>query len=1015
MDANEDSSTEEALKQPAMDVTNEDVSFDDEALRKKLLIAKQEAYERRLNDDKLKKELQKQVAKEKRRQKREKEMEEKRSVSEILNQDKGKKELNQQAKKEGCKKRERVIENKRRNIGILKESSMPRPDAAVEPKPNMCKSKSNKQNNGESTGVSKMPRLKVGIKKKGKAKSLEEKRKYEREKKRKQREKIRSDADLYAKYLENERIQNKKRKETGKIKSINEMSKREQRVQRKKWRENSMRYAQRKKKREREEEFMRENSPPPETILSPNSSVSSANKISGRKKVRRDRSKVVRELEKTKKMYKRSVALAEKWKKRYYKKMSKVEASPSPKKRVEATISKGIAEVRKKLLFAEALNKQLRSKAKLLKSHRDKQTFYKCLSGTTLKKYRCLKEARGFLKRSEKKYRCNNSLRQFERKKKSTSIGYLQKKAIQKFLEDDDNSIVRPGKKDFIRRKNIKKQARYLQDTLENLHGKFCVTNFRISKSSFYRHRPWWIVEPKMSARDTCLCIVHENMKFLHAKLKRLKIVNENNVSGIIKSISCDASNKECSYRECARCESQTVVFENLTDIAEDDVTCFYQWRKKIQSWNKKGITMSKKVTVKEQVRCTIAELKQQYIDQLNLYKIHTYNIQHQSTALKCLKEHLKPNEIVIVADFSENYSCKYSEEVQSAHFGGAKAEVTLHTGVFYTKCNIKGNQFATISPSKRHDASAVWAHLTPILKEIKSNHPETNTIHFQSDGPTSQYRNRFNFYLMKKILIEIGIERATWNFTEPGHGKGTADGVGGQLKRKADQLVLHGHDITCATELFKELDQNASKVKLHFVPEEDINQIDLKRGKEENIQQIKNTLKLRQVAWNAADQDGLQLRLLSCFQCLQTCKHYSLTPNYHSFSNDQTTSTGKIRKSRGKKTGYDLPAVPEMINGEDISTVITDVKEESWVAAIYDDNWYPGQVDSMEGEKITVNFMKRVGDTRFIWPTTKDRQELMKNEILCCIEPPYPISARHYTIPNIQAINNKMESVLNQ
>lgn len=59
---------------------------------------------------------------------------------------------------------------------------------------------------------------------------------------------MRLDPELYAKYLEKERIQNKKRKETGKIKSINEMSKREQRAQRKKWKVNSMLYAQRKGK-----------------------------------------------------------------------------------------------------------------------------------------------------------------------------------------------------------------------------------------------------------------------------------------------------------------------------------------------------------------------------------------------------------------------------------------------------------------------------------------------------------------------------------------------------------------------------------------------------------------------------------------------------------------------------------------------------------------------------------------------------------------------------------------------
>lgn len=99
-------------------------------------------------------------------------------------------------------------------------------------------------------------------------------------------------------------------------------------------------------------------------------------------------------------------------------------------------------------------------------------------------------------------------------------------------------------------------------------------------------------------------------MKFLHTKLKRLKIVHEKNVSGIIKSITCNISNKDCYYRECARCESKAVVFDNPIDIVEDDVTCFYQWRKKIQSWKKKGKTITKKVTVKERVRCTIAETK---------------------------------------------------------------------------------------------------------------------------------------------------------------------------------------------------------------------------------------------------------------------------------------------------------------------------------------------------------------------------------------------------------------------
>ena len=49
-----------------------------------------------------------------------------------------------------------------------------------------------------------------------------------------------------------------------------------------------------------------------------------------------------------------------------------------------------------------------------------------------------------------------------------------------------------------------------------------------------------------------------------------------------------------------------------------------------------------------------------------------------------------------------------------------------------------------------------------------------------------------------------------TWNFTEAGHGKRPMDGVGGAIKRRADEHVRHGSDITSARDFvntFKESD----------------------------------------------------------------------------------------------------------------------------------------------------------------------------------------------------------------
>ena len=62
-------------------------------------------------------------------------------------------------------------------------------------------------------------------------------------------------------------------------------------------------------------------------------------------------------------------------------------------------------------------------------------------------------------------------------------------------------------------------------------------------------------------------------------------------------------------------------------------------------------------------------------------------------------------------------------------------------------KASVKS--FATVSSCLDHGAHAIWAHLTPVLSRLAQSHPEVDTIHFVSDGPTAQYRNRTNIFLL--------------------------------------------------------------------------------------------------------------------------------------------------------------------------------------------------------------------------------------------------------------------------
>lgn len=62
----------------------------------------------------------------------------------------------------------------------------------------------------------------------------------------------------------------------------------------------------------------------------------------------------------------------------------------------------------------------------------------------------------------------------------------------------------------------------------------------------------------------------------------------------------------------------------------------------------------------------------------------HVAAIKHQYKFIKSLKETIKESDILLHIDFSENFSCKYFEEIQSIHFGASRKQISIHTGVTY-------------------------------------------------------------------------------------------------------------------------------------------------------------------------------------------------------------------------------------------------------------------------------------------------------------------------------------------
>lgn len=179
-----------------------------------------------------------------------------------------------------------------------------------------------------------------------------------------------------------------------------------------------------------------------------------------------------------------------------------------------------------------------------------------------------------------------------------------------------------------------------------------------------------------------------------------------------------------------------------------------------------------------------------------------------------------------MIIDFSQNFLCKYAKEVHATHFGGSKNQISLQTGGFYFK-NAENKlcfeSCASISETLTHDAPAVWAHLQPLILHMLKCIPGIKTVYFQSDGPSTQYKNKTNFFLISYFCKYFGWNNCYWNYTAAGHGKSAADGIGGSIKEMCNTAVSCGEDVLGTADVVRVVEGKNSKIKVFVITENDI------------------------------------------------------------------------------------------------------------------------------------------------------------------------------------------------
>lgn len=120
-------------------------------------------------------------------------------------------------------------------------------------------------------------------------------------------------------------------------------------------------------------------------------------------------------------------------------------------------------------------------------------------------------------------------------------------------------------------KKKKTRKKKYLTDTLTNLYKKYKDnSNVKMSYQTFCKYRPFWILHPKESNRNTCACKVYVNIDLLVKYLHAGKILKETNLTGILESLCCE----HCLSRTCGKCKSRNWLY---TKFRNDDEIKYYQ------------------------------------------------------------------------------------------------------------------------------------------------------------------------------------------------------------------------------------------------------------------------------------------------------------------------------------------------------------------------------------------------------------------------------------------------------
>ena len=174
-----------------------------------------------------------------------------------------------------------------------------------------------------------------------------------------------------------------------------------------------------------------------------------------------------------------------------------------------------------------------------------------------------------------------------------------------------------------------------------------------------------------------------------------------------------------------------------------------------------------KKILNKVRYRGTIAELLSRFVNSVNHMSIHLFHFCWQAFQFDECKKQLQDGDVLLIMDFTTNYSHHKQDEVHGAFW--CRKQTTLHPIIAYYPCPCKcghlvHDEIMILSNDLKHDSFAVNTFIKKALTHLRDNKVTIKRLIMWSDncGPLishakflMQFPNMRIFQLCRIISVQ--------------------------------------------------------------------------------------------------------------------------------------------------------------------------------------------------------------------------------------------------------------------